>query len=328
MRPRSVIHTIVVTLLAWSVSTATAIAEGPSTYPYKIVCTTGMVTDIVRNVAGDLAQVEGIIGEGVDPHLYQATRGDIGKLLKADVVFYNGLMLEGKMADALIRVARKKPVYAVTELLDEAHLLEPPEFEGHFDPHLWMDASLWNRCTETVANTLASYDPKNAETYQKNYRAYAGKLKSLDAYARRVISSIPEKSRVLVTAHDAFNYLGRAYGVEVRGIQGISTESEAGIEDINRLVDELVRREVRAVFVESSVSDKNVRSLIEGAKARGHDVVIGGKLFSDAMGRPGTYEGTYIGMLDHNVTVIAKALGGYAPARGMNEKLSTVGGHE
>ncbi len=304
------------------------LADGPGNYPYKIVCTTGMVADVVRNVAGDLAVVNGIIGEGVDPHLYQATRGDIGKLLKADVVFYSGLMLEGKMTDALIRVARKKPVFAVTELLDETLLLEPPEFEGHHDPHLWMDASLWKQCTKMAADTLAEFDRKNAATYRANYERYAERLDALDDYSRRALGSIPEKSRVLVTAHDAFNYMARAYGLEVRGIQGISTESEAGIDDINRLVDEIVRREIGAVFVESSVSERNVRSLIEGAKSREHEVVIGGKLFSDAMGKSGTYEGTYLGMIDHNVTVIVRALGGYAPEKGMLGKLSETSSHK
>jgi len=303
--------------------TATGTAAGPpERYPYRIVCTIGMVTDIARNVAGDKAVVEGIIGEGVDPHLYQATRSDISKLLSADVLFYNGLMLEGKMSDALIKVARKRPVYAVTELVDEKLLLEPPEFAGHFDPHLWMDVSLWTKCTEMAARTLGEFDPPNADHYMQNYKGYAAKLTELDVYAKKVLSTIPEQSRVLVTAHDAFNYMARAYGLQVEGIQGISTESEAGISDINRLVDLLAAREIKAVFVETSVSEKNIRSLIEGARARGHQVTIGGKLFSDAMGKPGTYEGTYVGMIDHNVTTIARALGGEAPEKGMQGRLN------
>jgi manganese/zinc/iron transport system substrate-binding protein len=299
-------------------------------HPYHITCTTGMVTDIVRAVAGDKAEVDGIIGEGIDPHLYQATRSDVARLLKADVIFYSGLMLEGKMSDALIKVGRSRPVYAVTELVDATVLLEPPEFAGHYDPHLWMDVSLWKRCTEMVANTLGDastdrpIDPSNAEYYMENYRRYAEQLDALHAYAQKAVASIPESSRVLITAHDAFNYFGRAYGIEVLGIQGISTESEAGVADINRLVDLIVNRKVKAVFVETSVSEKNVRALIEGAKARGHDVKIGGRLFSDAMGAPGTYEGTYIGMLDHNTTTIVRALGGEAPARGLNSRLATT----
>lgn len=296
--------------------------QGPADYPFKVACTVGMITDVVRQVAGDKAVVEGIIGEGIDPHLYQATRSDIAKLIEADIVFYNGLMLEGKMADALVKVARKRPVFAVTELIDEKLLLEPPHFAGHFDPHVWMDVGLWTRCTDAVAVALAEFDPANAENYRKNFAQYAATLGELDEYARQVLSTIPESSRVLVTAHDAFNYLARAYGLEVKGIQGVSTESEAGIEDINRLVAMLVDRRIKAVFVETSVSDKNVRSLLEGARSHGHDVVIGGKLYSDAMGAPGTYEGTYVGMIDHNVTVIARALGGSAPEGGMQGKLT------
>lgn len=294
----------------------------PRRAPYRIVCTVGMVTDIVQRIAGDRARVEGLIGEGVDPHLYQATRSDIALLLAADVVFYNGLMLEGKMADALIKVARKRPVYAVTELIDASLLLEPPEFEGHSDPHVWMDVSLWRRCAEMVARTLGEFDPGNVEHYQGNLRTLAEELDRLHAYAQRTIATIPREHRVLVTAHDAFNYFGRAYDIEVIGIQGISTESEAGIADINRIVTSLVDRKVRAVFVESSVSDKNVKALLEGAASRGHQVRIGGTLYSDAMGKAGTYEGTYVGMIDHNVTTIARALGGEAPARGMQGKLS------
>lgn len=299
-------------------------ASGPPKVPYKIVCTTGMVTDIVRNVAGERAFVEGIIREGIDPHLYQSTRSDIAKLLKADVIFYSGLMLEGKMADALVKVGRKHPVFAVTELIDESTLLEPPEFAGHHDPHVWMDPVLWRKCAEMVARTLAEFDPAGATIYRKNFASYGESLDELDGYARRVLSSIPEKRRILITAHDAFNYLGRAYGIDVRGIQGISTESEAGIADVNKLVELLVSKNIAAVFVETSVSDKTVHSLIEGAAAQNHTVIIGGNLFSDAMGKPNSYEGTYIGMIDHNVTTITRALGGTAPKQGMSGKLSST----
>lgn len=297
-------------------------AQLPS-YPYKVTTTVGMVSDIVGQVAGDRAKVTGIIGEGVDPHLYKPTRNDVAALLGADIVFYSGLMLEGKMADTLIKVARNgKPVYAVTELVDEKFLLEPPEFQGHFDPHLWMDAKAWGKAVEAVAKALGEFDPRNADLYRKNAAAYLAELDKLDAYARKSIASIPEKSRVLITAHDAFNYFGRAYAIQVKGIQGISTESEAGLQDIIKLVDFIVAHDVKAVFVESSVADKNVRALVDGAKARGKEIRIGGTLFSDAMGAPGTYEGTYIGMIDHNVTLITRALGGDAPARGLNGKLS------
>lgn len=290
-------------------------ASDGSVEPYKIVCTVGMITDIVRNLAGDYAEVEGIIGEGIDPHLYKPTRGDVVKLSQADVVFYNGLLLEGKMTDVLEGVASTgKPVKAVTEaILEETdYLLEKDDGSEYTDPHVWMDVSGWLRALPVVAETLAVYDPKNAEAYRTKAAVYTEQLEALDAYAKEVMSTIPESQRVLVTAHDAFQYLGRAYGIEVRGIQGISTESEAGVRDLEDLVDFIVERQIPAVFVESSVADKNVRALVEGARARGHDVIIGGSLFSDAMGQAGTYEGSYIGMIDSNVTTITNALGGQA----------------
>jgi manganese/zinc/iron transport system substrate-binding protein len=232
-------------------------------------------------------------------------------------------MLEGKMGDVLVRVARKgKPVYAVTEeIFDQGDYVMTDEAE-HYDPHVWMDVQGWMRAVAVVTAALSEFDPGGAPFYKANAAAYTAELKRLDDYARRVTGSIPADQRVLVTAHDAFNYLGRAYGIDVRGIQGLSTESEAGVQDIENLISFLVERKIPAVFVETSVADKNVRALVEGARARGHMVAIGGVLFSDAMGLAGTYEGTYIGMIDHNVTTIAIALGGKAPAGGMNGRLS------
>ena len=290
---------------------------------YTIVTTCGMVTDIVREVAGEKAKVQGLMGEGVDPHLYKPTRDDVAKLLQADVVFYSGLMLEGRMTDTFLKVARKgTPVFAVTELLDEKFLLEPKEFAGHTDPHVWMDVKGWSDAVKVVARSLGELDADNAAYYQQNAERYVAQLTKLNDYAKQSLSSIPKERRVLITAHDAFNYFGRAYGIEVRGIQGISTESEAGVADINKLVDFLVERKIPAIFVESSVSDKNIKALVEGSKSRGHAVRIGGQLFSDAMGKPGSYEGTYLGMIDHNVTTIARALGGQAPERGLHGKLA------
>ncbi|GJM24766.1 MAG: manganese transporter [Phycisphaerae bacterium] len=298
-------------------------AKAPTQYPYSVTCTTGMVADIVQQIAGDKGKVSSIIGAGIDPHLYSATRNDVARLIKSDIIFYSGLMLEGKMGDAFVRVGRRRPVYAVTELIDPKLLLEPPEFAGHSDPHVWMNVDLWKQCTEMVMQTLSEFDPPNASYYQKNYEAYAAELDRLDAYAKKCIATIPEDHRILVTAHDAFNYFAKAYGLEVRGIQGISTESEAGIADINKIVEMICQRGIKAVFVETSVSDKNIKALLEGAKARNHKVSIGGTLFSDAMGESGTYEGTYVGMLDHNITTITRALGGDAPANGIRGKLSS-----
>ena len=290
---------------------------------HNIVATIGMVGDIVKNVAGEKANVTYLLGSGVDPHLYKPTRTDIAKLLKADIVFYNGLLLEGKMADALIRVATAgKKVHAVTELLDESYLLEPEGFSGHYDPHVWMDPRAWSQAVIAVKEKLIEFDNSSKDTYEKNAESYLQELNKLDAYAENILNSLDKKSRVLVTAHDAFNYFGKRFEFEVLGIQGLSTESEAGVKDIEKIVDTLVSRDIKAVFVESTVADRNIKALIEGASAKGHKVKIGGELFSDAMGKPGSYEGTYIGMIDHNVTTIARALGGEAPEKGLNKKLS------
>ena len=311
---------IVLCLIALAAPKPSFAATFKKSYPMKVAATVGMVADIVREVAGDKAEVKNIIGSGVDPHVYNPTRGDVAILLKSDIIFYAGLLLEGQMSDVLVKVSRKRPVYAVTELLKKDYLIHDPQ-TNHHDPHVWMDVKGWMKAVDVVSDALTAFDPPNKDLYIKNAQQYQEQLRQLDEYARRAIASIPDEQRVLVTAHDAFNYMSRAYGIEVLGIQGISTESEAGIKDINRIVDVLVTRRIPAVFVESSVSDKNVKALIEGAASRGHQVRIGGELFSDAMGSPGTYEGTYIGMIDHNITIVTRALSGTVPKRGMQEKL-------
>ncbi len=293
--------------------------------PIQIVTTTGMVTDMVRKIVGSHGEVTGLIGSGVDPHLFKATRHDIKLLHQAELVFYSGLMLEGRMQEALQNVNRlSRPVIAVTKQLelDKSFLRAPPEFQGHFDPHVWMDVEAWSRCADCVVETLVAHDPVHADDYRQNAKTYQAELAKLDTYVRQVIASIPEPQRVLLTAHDAFGYFGRAYGIEVQSVQGVTTESEAGVNDVNRLVDLLVSRKLPAIFVESSVNEKNIRAVIEGASSRNVTVRIGGELFSDAMGAEGTYEGSYVGMLDHNATQIARALGGTAPERGMNGRLS------
>ena len=290
--------------------------------PIRVVATVGMVADIVREVGGDRVAVTQLIGSGIDPHLYKPTRSDVATLLGAQVVFYSGMKLEGKMGDTLARIARGgREVKAVTEALAESYALRDPENAGHADPHVWMDVQGWMQAVDAVAGVLARVDPEHAAAHAARAETYRGRLAELDAYARRVIATVPRERRVLITAHDAFHYFGRAYDIEVMGIQGISTESEAGLARINQLVDLLVERQLPAIFVESSVADRNVRALVEGAASRGHRVEIGGTLFSDAMGEPGTYEGTYIGMIDHNATVIARALGGDAPAAGFQGRL-------
>ncbi len=293
-----------------------------TSHPIAVTTTVGMVADLVRNVGGDRVEVKQICGSGVDPHLYKVTRDDVQAMRSADMVFYSGLMLEGKMTDTLVKQARNRPVIAVTEAIDKSWLLEPEEFAGHYDPHVWMDVSAWARCVDVVAKELSKYDPEGETVYRTNAEAYQRQLAALHAYGKEKIASIPEASRLLVTSHDAFNYFGRAYGLEVLGVQGISTESEAGLQRINQLVQLLAERKVQSVFVESSVSSANVEALVEGARSNGHDVSIAAEeLFSDAMGQPGTYRGTYIGMLDHNITVVVRGLGGDAPAGGLNGQL-------
>lgn len=284
--------------------------------PIRVTATVGMVADVVREVAGEAAVVSTLIGEGIDPHVYKPTRHDVLALRNADMVFYNGLLLEGRMAELLEKLKQQgKPVLAVAEAMDRGSLLDD-EATHHHDPHVWMDVALWAGGVDAVARALAEFRPDAASDFRARAQAFRGRLSLLDAYIREVLASIPPERRILITAHDAFHYFGRAYGIEVRGIQGLSTESEAGLNDINRLVDLLVERGVRAIFVETSVADKNVKALIEGARSRGHEVVIGGSLFSDAMGATGTYEGTYIGMLEHNANTVATALGGRVPPGG------------
>ena len=281
-----------------------------------------MVGELVRHVGGEHVKVTQIMGAGVDPHLYKATRDDVMMIMDGDIVFYSGLMLEGKMSDTLIKMARKKPVIAVTELIDESKLLEPEDFAGHYDPHVWMDVAAWSECVEVVRQSLSEFDPAHADDYRKNAHSYQIQLEELHLYGLESISTIPSASRVLITSHDAFNYFGRAYNLDVQGVQGLSTESEAGLQRINELVDTIVSKNVRAVFVESSVPRKNIDALVEGAQYKNHAISVGGELFSDAMGESGTYEGTYVGMLDHNITLVTRALGGKAPARGFGGKLA------
>jgi manganese/zinc/iron transport system substrate-binding protein len=274
--------------------------------PIVCVCTTGMVADLVRHVGGPWVAVEQLMGEGVDPHLYKVSTGDIARLSHAGIIFYSGLHLEGKMADVFARMAERRPTVAVTDAIARSRLLEFSP--GTHDPHVWFDVALWSEAIGAVEAALAKQDPAHAEDYRHRAKAYRDELLALDQDCRERLASIPVERRVLVTAHDAFSYFGRAYQLEVRAIQGISTESEAGVREINELVAFIVERGIKAVFVESSVSSRNIQALVEGCEAAGHRVVIGGELYSDAMGQAGTPEGTYVGMVRHNVESIVKAL--------------------
>ncbi|WP_459437296.1 metal ABC transporter solute-binding protein, Zn/Mn family [Roseicyclus sp.] len=288
----------------------------------SVVATTGMIADAARQVGGDLVDVTALMGPGVDPHAYRQTRTDIVATAQADLVLWNGLYLEAQLEEFLLELAETKPVVAVAETIPPTQLIGSEDYEGRFDPHVWMNPNLWSRVVLATRDAMIAAHPEGAEVFTAKAAAHLDELAELAVYSQTVLASVPAESRVLVTAHDAFNYFGAAYGFEVVGIQGISTESEAGLQRIAELVDMLVARDIRAVFVESSVSDRNIRALIEGAAAQGHEVVIGGELFSDAMGAPGSYEGTYLGMIDHNVTVISRALGGQAPQGGRIDELA------
>jgi manganese/zinc/iron transport system substrate-binding protein len=275
----------------------------------RVTVTTGMIADTARNVGGDRVEVTALMGPGVDPHLYKASEGDLRRLSGADVIFYNGLNLEGKMADVFVNMAtRGKPTVRVSESVPESLLREPPEFAGHYDPHIWFDVSMWAETIPPVIEALARLDPGSRSLFESNGRAYRETLEELHAYCRRELAKIPERQRVLVTAHDAFGYFGRAYNVRVVGLQGISTSSEYGPRDIQRLVETILETRVKAVFVESSVPKRSIEAVVEGCRARGHLVRIGGTLYSDAMGEAGTPDGTYPGMVRHNVDTIVAAL--------------------
>ncbi|MHC4409710.1 MAG: metal ABC transporter solute-binding protein, Zn/Mn family [Planctomycetota bacterium] len=272
----------------------------------RVVATTGMVADLARVIGGDRIHVDALMGPGIDPHLYQAAPSDLRKLRAATLVLYNGKGLEGKMADVFVKLAGKTSVVAVTEQIGDAELLEAGE--GHWDPHVWFDVALWSRCAIVVGDALAEVDREHADAYRESAAKYASRLKDeLDPWVRRELARIPAARRVLITSHDAFRYLGRAYGMEVKGLQGISTASDAGVRDVELMVELIVSRKIKALFVESSVSPKAITAVKERVEAAGHAVVIGGELFSDAMGDHPP-EDTYVGMVQHNVNTLVGAL--------------------
>ncbi len=272
----------------------------------SIVTTTGMIGDAVKQVVGDQAEVISLMGPGVDPHLYKATQGDLQRLTDADIIFYNGLHLEGKMGEVLEKLGRLKTVEPVAAAIDTARLILISE--GIHDPHIWFDVQLWKEAVKQIEKTMKEKDTANAAFYAANSLRYQQELDSLDASVRTSIQDIPETQRVLITAHDAFGYFGDAYGVEVRGLQGISTVSEFGLKDVTDLVNFIIDRKIKAIFVETSVSDKSIKAVIEGCQKKGWQVKIGGSLYSDAMGEANSPEGNYVGMVSKNVSTIVEAL--------------------
>ena len=285
-----------------------AASKGVTDRKIRVTATVGMVADVVKNVGGDRVEVTALMPPGTDPHLYKASEGDLGRLANADVIFYGGLNLEGKMADVFVKMARSKPTIAVSDSAPKDQLREPPEFQGHYDPHIWFDVSLWAHTIQPVVEGLSELDPANRPKFEQNAAAFRAQLDELHAYCKAQLATIPKPQRVLVTAHDAFGYFGRAYDVEVVGLQGISTVSEADLGRIQQVVERIAKSKIKAVFVETSVSDRSLKAVVEGCRARGHEVKVGGTLFSDAMGPGGTPEGTYVGMVRHNVDTIVEAL--------------------
>lgn len=276
--------------------------------PLQIVCTTGMLGDAISRIAGDRAEVTNLMGPGVDPHLYKATQGDLKRLTGADVVFYNGLHLEGKMGEVLDKVARLKPVIALGDSIPTDKLINSTDYASAYDPHIWFDVSLWSEAVGIAGHILADLDTAYAKTYRANTEAFQHQLAQLHAFVQQEINRIPPEQRILITAHDAFEYFGEAYGIEVRGLQGISTVSEYGLKDVSDLVNLITSRNIKAIFVESSVPRKSLEAVVEGCAKRGHTTRIGGTLYSDAMGEAGTPEGTYPGMVRANVRTIVEAL--------------------
>lgn len=271
-----------------------------------VVTTTGMIGDLVENIGGKHVEVTSLMGPGVDPHLYKATQGDVKTLDSADMIFYNGLHLEGKMTDIFEMMSKDKPTIAVTEDFKENQLRKVGASEH--DPHVWFDVKLWIVAAEAVKKELIAKDPDNEAEYRENYEEYVLQLEELDKYVHEEINKVPEDQRVLVTAHDAFGYYGQSYGLDVRGLQGINTLSEYGSKDVTDMRNYLVENKIKAIFIESSVPRKAIEAVIQGAGKQGHKVEIGGELFSDAMGERGTEEGTYIGMVRHNTDTIVRAL--------------------
>jgi manganese/zinc/iron transport system substrate-binding protein len=299
-----------ITYLAMAAALLMSCNESPEknkTNPH-IVTTIGMLADAVNQIVGDSATVQALMGTGVDPHLYKATQGDLQLLTDADIVIYNGLHLEGKMGEVLEKLGQRKPVIAGAESIPAQFRKQSMAYTDAYDPHVWFDVSLWQIATQNISTQLQKLHPDNITYYQANTKRYLAQLDSLHLAVKKSISAIPESQRILVTAHDAFEYFGTAYGMKVRGLQGISTVADFGLKDITDLVDYIVANQIKAVFIETSVSQKAINAVVAGCRKRGFEIEVGGSLYSDAMGASGTLEGTYIGMVNANVQTIVKAL--------------------
>lgn len=294
-------------LLAFAILSCNDVKEDSG--KLKIVTTTTMLTDLVKNIGGDFVEVEGLMGAGVDPHLYKASEGDVTKLFNADVIFYSGLHLEGKLVDVFEKMqSRNKIAISLGESLNKKELISSELFASNYDPHVWFNIQFFKHFAQKVTEVLIDSDPENAEIFKENSNNYLKQLDVLDHDVREVIESLPKEKRILVTAHDAFNYFGNEYGFEVVGLQGISTATEAGVQDVQRLSEFIIEKRIKAIFIESSVPRRTIEALQAAVISKKHDVAIGGSLYSDALGSAGTDEGTYIGMFKYNVKTIVQAL--------------------
>ena len=274
----------------------------------NVVTTTTMITDLVRNIGGDSIRVQGLMGSGVDPHLYKASEGDVSKLSNADVVFYSGLHLEGKLVDVFEKMGNTTNTIALAEILDKNKLIGSEYFASNYDPHIWFNIQYWKQLANYLTQELSKLNPENASFFQKNSTSYLLQLDALENDIKKTIATLPKEKRILVTAHDAFNYFGEAYGFEVVGLQGLSTATEAGVQDVQNLAKLIIDKKVKAIFVETSVPKRTIEALQQAVLSKGFEVAIGGTLYSDALGNAGTEEGTYLGMFRYNVNTIVEAL--------------------
>ena len=302
-------QSLYIAIIIFALSVISCKGEKESNGKLNVVATTSMITDLVKNIGGDRINLEGLMGAGVDPHLYKASAGDVTKLAGADVIFYNGLHLEGKLVEVFEKMnATQVTQVPLGESLDKTTLIGSDYFASNYDPHVWFNIEYFKEFVASVTSTLSRKDPQNAQYYQENAKIYTAKLEALEAEIKATIATLPAEKRILVTAHDAFNYFGKSYGFEVVGLQGLSTATEAGVKDVQRLSQFIIDKKVKAIFVESSVPRRTIEALQAAVQSRGHEVVIGGSLYSDALGNAGSVEGTYVGMFTYNVTTIVEAL--------------------
>jgi manganese/zinc/iron transport system substrate-binding protein len=274
----------------------------------KVVVTTSMLTDLVKNIGADLIEIEGLMGPGVDPHLYKASEGDVSKLFNADVIFYNGLHLEGKLVAVFEKMDTQKTTVALGEFLAKEGLIGSDYFASNYDPHVWFNIQYFKEFSDKVTSVLSEKDPKNAASFTANNLAFQQELDLLHTAVVNTIATLAPEKRILVTAHDAFNYFGKAYGFNVVGLQGLSTATEAGVQDVQKLSEYIIANKVKAIFIESSVPRRTIEALEAAVLSKGHQVSIGGSLYSDALGDGGSAEGTYVGMFLYNVKTIVNAL--------------------